>query len=106
MSSSKKKVILVPSKCVLNDLAFGFPRMCTKLFTSIPPQRPPVANVPERKLFRCFQCFCHTLFHMRNLTYHTEKPKHNIQYLCFGKKILSKLYAHNSFKETNSPVGK
>lgn len=46
------------------------------------------------------------MFHMRNLTYHTEKPKHNIQYLCFGKKILSKLYAHNSFKESNNPVGK
>lgn len=46
------------------------------------------------------------MFHMRNLTYHTEKPKHNIQYLCFGKNILSKLYAHNSFEEGNYPVGK
>lgn len=44
------------------------------------------------------------MFHMRNLTYHTEKPKHNIQDLCFGEKILSKLYAHNSFKESNNPV--
>lgn len=45
-------------------------------------------------------------FHKRILTYHTEKPKHDIQYLCFGEKILSKFYAHNSFKESNNPVGK
>lgn len=34
---------------------------------------------------------------------HTEKPKHNIEYLGLREEILSKFYANNSFQETNDP---
>lgn len=43
--------------------------------------------------------------HVKENTYHTEEPKHNIQYLCFGKEVLTKFDADNSFKETNNPEG-
>lgn len=38
------------------------------------------------------------------MTYHTKKPKHNIEYLGLREEVLSKFYADNSFQETNDPV--
>lgn len=38
------------------------------------------------------------------MTYHTKKPKYNIEYLGLREEILSKFYADNSFQETNDPV--
>lgn len=41
----------------------------------------------------------------KRCTYHTKKPKYNIQDLCFGEEILTKFDAHNSFKKTNNSRG-
>ena len=45
-----------------------------------------------------------TLQGRKVMTYHTKKPKHNIEYLGLREEILSKFYADNSFQETNDPV--
>lgn len=82
----RKRVILVPSKCVLNDLAFVFPRVSKKLFTSIPPQWSPAANVPERKLFRHFQCFRHALCFTREISLTTQRSQNTTYSICVLEK--------------------
>lgn len=44
-----------------------------------------------------------TLLGKKVMTYHTQKPKHNIEYLGLREEILSKFYAHDSFQETDDP---
>lgn len=82
----RKRVILVPSKWVLSNLAFAFPRTCIKLFTSIPPQWSPAANVPERKLFRCFQCFCHALCFTWEISLTTQRSQNTTYSICVLEK--------------------
>lgn len=70
-------------------------------------------------MYRAHVCVCVLNRHYGNLvsisglkkkerkernTYHTKKPKYNVEYLGLREEILSKFYANDGFQETNDPV--